>query len=84
MIYEIEVTPPQRHEIVTALHRNRNKLWQRVRHTEKQLIELKSEDDPSRRLYLETIKDLRLDRIAKIDDLLKTLEPIKENGSTEK
>lgn len=72
----IDITPPQLHEIVTALHRNRCKIWSRLRHTEKQLIELPDESDPSRRLYLETIKTLRLERVAKIDALLQNLETL--------
>ena len=75
---DISLTAPQLHEVVTALHRNRAKINQRIRHDERkrQTPEGKEAEaaDPCRGLYLDTIATCRASRIETIDDLLEQLE----------
>lgn len=83
MIYEIPVTPPQLHELITALHRNKSKIQQRIRHNERKMQQPEEQQrwaaEPARKLYLETLQQCRAERIKQIDGLLAILEPLKEN-----
>lgn len=82
MIYEIPVTPPQLHELITALHRNKAKIQQRIRHNDRKMQDPEEQQrwttEPARKLYLETLQQCRAERIKTIDGLLATLEPLKQ------
>lgn len=84
---KIDITPPQQHEIITALHKNRSKIQQRINHNqrladtpeelEKQAI------DPTRKIYLDAMEACRKSRIATIDGLLAILEAQETKNTTE-
>ena len=75
----ITLTPPQLHEVITALHRNRSKIQQRMRWSERHMDTPEEQEkracDPNRTLYMETIRTCREGRIATIDALLAELTP---------
>ena len=83
MEHTITVTPPQLHELITALHRNKCKIQQRIRHNERKMLQPEEQQrwaaEPARKLYLETLQQCRAERIKTIDSLLAILEPLKEN-----
>ena len=80
--YTLNLTPPQLHEVLTALNVNKHKIAGRIRHAERKSAspeELeKKAADPNRRLYLETIMQCRAGRIETINGLLKDLEFIEK------
>ena len=82
MIYEIPVTPPQLHEIITALSRNKAKIAQRIRYNDRKMQAPEEQQrwatEPARKQYLETLQYCRAERIQTIDGLLAILEPLKE------
>lgn len=71
-------TPPQVHELVTALHRNRAKIQQRIRYNERRAGTPEEQErcaiDPGRKVYLEAMATCRRCRIDTIDGLLAVLE----------
>lgn len=79
----LSLPPPQLHELITALHRNKCKIQQRIRHNEKKMQQPEEQQrwaaEPARKLYLETLQQCRAERIKTIDGLLAILEPLKEN-----
>ena len=80
MNHQITCTPPQLHEIVTALHRNKAKIQQRIRYNQRKAETTEEQEkqaaDPNRKLYLDTIETCRRGRIETIDGLLEMLEPL--------
>ena len=80
MSYQLTLTPPQLDEIIRALHNNRNEIASRLRRQERlkgsELEQRKQEQDPTRKQYLDTIKNSRETRIKVIDIILSKLTEI--------
>ena len=78
MMHTFTFTPPQIHELVTALHRNRAKIQQRIRHNERLAATPEEQErralDPGRKVYMEAMTTCRQCRIETIDALLELLE----------
>lgn len=78
---QIEVTPPQLHELICGLARGRSRIQQRLRHAEAKIDSpedmARQEEDPGRRIYLQSLIDLRRERIRQVDELICALEKIK-------
>lgn len=78
---EITITPPELHELITALQRNKAKIGQRIRYNARKMQEPAEQarwaTEPARKQYLETLQYCRAERIKTIDGLLAVLEPLK-------
>ena len=72
------ILPPQVHELITALHRNRARIQARISRQEKREGSPEELDriacDPGRKVYLDAIIECRRCRIKTIDGLLAMLE----------
>lgn len=77
-MYTFDFTPPQVHELVTSLHRNRARILGRIHRQERKAESPEEQEriacDPGRKVYLDAMAECRRCRINTIDGLLAVLE----------
>ena len=79
---QIEITPPELHEIITSLHRNRCKVGYRIRwddrRRETEPVKARMEADPTYKSYLDAIRAARVQRVETITQLIQRFETLEK------